>query len=377
VLILAAIVAIFVYGLIAAVLGTTLPELSSKLSLTPRQNGIVAFSQALGLMVASLAAGPVIDNEGKKIALVAGLLIVSISLLILPKSKSFGTVALTMFFLGIGGGIIVTGANALTSDVSSARRATALNLVNLFFGLGGLITPFLAANILKRSVLRLCYTIAGVSLLGAIVQLMAPIPGPTGAQSFVFSQMGPVLGRPALLVLGLIVFLYISCEVGVWNWLPQHLIAQGIPESRALNVLSLGFALGLLVGRMAVAPVLLTVPAITVTMATGGAIAITSFLLLYAKSANMAWLLAFLTGVSMAPVFPTALSIVADAFPRMTGTALGVAITFGWAGLAVSSRIIGGIAGGDPSRLKKALLLIPASAVLMVVLTVVVRSMLH
>ncbi len=50
----------------------------------------------------------------------------------------------------------------------------------------------------------------------------------------------------------------------------------------------------------------------------------------------------------------------------MTGTALGFVITCGWAGLAVSSRIIGAIAGNDPRRLKKALLLIPASAVLMV-----------
>jgi hypothetical protein len=68
----------------------------------------------------------------------------------------------------------------------------------------------------------------------------------------------------------------------------------------------------------------------------------------------------------MAPVFPTTLAIVGNTFPRMSGTAIGFAITCGWAGLAVSSRIIGAIAGGDPLRLKKALLLIPASAVLMV-----------
>jgi hypothetical protein len=41
----------------------------------------------------------------------------------------------------------------------------------------------------------------------------------------------------------------------------------------------------------------------------------------------------------------------------MTGTALGFVITCGWVGLAVSSWIIGAIAGPDPRRLKKALLL--------------------
>ena len=43
----------------------------------------------------------------------------------------------------------------------------------------------------------------------------------------------------------------------------------------------------------------------------------------------------------------------------MTGTAIGFVITCGWIGLAVSSRIIGFIAGGDPLRLKRALLVIP------------------
>jgi hypothetical protein len=79
----------------------------------------------------------------------------------------------------------------------------------------------------------------------------------------------------------------------------------------------------------------------------------------------------------MAPVFPTTLAIVGTAFPRMTGTAIGFAITCGWAGLAVSSRIIGAIAGGDPLRLRKALLLIPGSAVLMIILNLAILSALR
>jgi fucose permease len=165
--------------------------------------------------------------------------------------------------------------------------------------------------------------------------------------------------------------------VGVWNWLPRHLIAQGIPESRALNILSLGFALGILIGRTAVLPVLIRVPAVTVTLVGSIAMAVTTFLMLRVKSASAAWVLVFLAGLSMAPVFPSTLGIVGDAFPRMTGTAIGFVITCGWTGLAVSSRIIGAIAGGDPRRLKKALLVIPASAVIMVGLDLAIQSRLR
>ena len=64
VLTLAAIVAFFVYGLIASMLGTILPDLSKRFDLSPSQNGSIAFSQALGLILASLSVGPLLDNEG-------------------------------------------------------------------------------------------------------------------------------------------------------------------------------------------------------------------------------------------------------------------------------------------------------------------------
>jgi fucose permease len=165
--------------------------------------------------------------------------------------------------------------------------------------------------------------------------------------------------------------------VGVWNWLPRHLIAQGIPESRALNILSLGFALGLLVGRVGVSQILIRVPAVTVTLAASIAMAVTTFLMLRTSKPFTAAVLVFIAGVAMAPVFPTTLAIVGTAFPRMSGTAIGFVITCGWAGLAVSSRLIGAIAGDDPARLKRALLLIPGASVLMVGVNLAIWSSLR
>jgi fucose permease len=200
------------------------------------------------------------------------------------------------------------------------------------------------------------------------------MPGPSGGSGFVFSEAGKVVGRPELWLLALFLFLYVASEVGVWNWLVQHLIAQGIPESRALNVLSLGFALGLLVGRVGVSRVLITVPALTVTLAASILMLITTYLMLQTKDPKVAWILVFLAGVAMAPVFPTTLAIVGDRFPVMTATATGIVITSGWIGLAVSSRIIGSIAGGDPKRLKKALLVLPGAAAIMIVVNLVLQA---
>ena len=376
-LIVAAIVAIFVYGMTAAMLGTILPDLSDRFHLTPSQNGTIAFAQALGLIIASLAVGPLLDNEGKKLGLILGLAFIAVALFALPRSSGFRSIVFLLFLLGVGGGIVVTGANALVSDVSEAHRATALNMVNLFFGLGGLVTPFIAANLFARNWIRLCYTVATLTVLTLAVQAATKMPSPNGAGGFVLADAAPVLGRPLLFLLGLFLFLYVSCEVGIWNWLPRHLIAQGIPESRALNILSLGFALGLLIGRVGVSPILIHAPAIKVLLVAAIAMALTTLMMLRSNNPATAAIFVFLAGLSMAPVFPTTLAIVGDTFPRMTGTAIGFVITCGWVGLAVSSRIIGYIAGGDPQRLKKALLVIPASAVLMIFLDLAIQTALH
>jgi fucose permease len=377
VLIFAAIVATFIYGMIAAMLGTILPDLSDRFQLTPRQNGIIAFAQALGLIIASLAVGPLLDDEGKKAGLMLGLAFISFALFALPRSSGFRSIVVLLFFLGVGGGIVVTGANALMSDVGETHRAIALNLVNLFFGLGGLATPFISAHLFARNWVRLCYTVGFLTVITFGIQVAAKMPPPTGAGRFILTDAGPVLGRPLLFLLGFFLFLYVSCEVGVWNWLTRHLIAQGIPESSALNILSLGFALGLLIGRVGVSPILVHVSAINVLLAASITMAVTTLLMLSTRKPVVAFALVFLAGLSMAPVFPTTLAMVGDAFPRMTSTAIGFVITCGWMGLAVSSRLIGSIAGGDPKRLRNALLVIPASAILMVGLNLVIRAALH
>jgi fucose permease len=272
---------------------------------------------------------------------------------------------------------LVTGANSLASDAGELHRAGAITLANLFFGLGALATPLIAANLFGKNWIRLCYTITSLTVVTLMIEILTKMPGPTGGGRFVLGDVAPVLGRPLLFMIGLFLFLYITCEVGVWNWLPRHLIAQGNPESRALNILSLGFALGILIGRVAILPVLVHVPPITVTLVGSGAMAITTFLMLRTKTAGAAVVFVFLAGLSMAPVFPTTLAIVGDAFPRMTSTAIGFVITCVWTGLAVSSRIIGMIAGGEPKRLKTALLVIPGSAVLMLGLDLAIKSALR
>jgi fucose permease len=101
----------------------------------------------------------------------------------------------------------------------------------------------------------------------------------------------------------------------------------------------------------------------------------TTYWMLQTTSPTMVGIAVFCAGLAMAPVFPTTLGVTGDVFQRATATAMGIVITFGWVGLAVSSRIIGAVAGDDPAQLRTALMIIPAFSAAMILVSVVIRAM--
>jgi len=259
--------------------------------------------------------------------------------------------------------------------VNPSRRASMLNQLNLFFGLGGLLTPLITANLLGGDAVGLCYLAAGLGVVTLIVNIVTPMPQPTGERGFKGSEIGLVVGRPVLYLLALMLFLYVACEVGVWNWLAPYLVqVRGLDKKPALNVLSLGFALGMLIGRIIASRILIHVSSQTVTLFASVGMAVTTLLMLWTSTLAGAWISVFCAGLAMAPMFPTTLAIVGDVFPRMTATAMGIVITCGWIGLAVSSPIIGEVA--NASSLQSGLLLLPAFSVALILVNLALRPML-
>lgn len=375
-LIRAAAAATLVYGMIAALAGTIVPRLSRELNLTPEQIGNLFLAQAIGMTLASISAGPLVDNKGKKTGMLLALILIAIALAGLPNCTGHLMILCCMTLLGLGGGILVTSSNALVSDISPERRASILTFLKCFFGVGGLLTPFIGANLLQGNTIVLCYVILVLAVATVLTVALTAMPPPSGERRFKLSEATRLVNRPLLYLLSFMLFLYVACEVGTFNWLAKHLIAQGLPESSALNVLSLGFAMGLLIGRLIFAGILMKVAAPTVTLLASAAMAVATFAILQTADPATAGVLAFAAGVAMAPVFPGVLAMVGDSFPRMTATAMGIVITSGWLGLAVSSRLIGAIAGDQPGGIKSGLLVLPVFSVLMIFVNLAVRPML-
>ena len=367
---------IFLYGTVASLLGTLLPSLSGRFHLTPEQNGYLASVQAIGLALATLLAGPLVDARGIKVSLSGGLFLMLVSLLGLLAAKGWSALLVSILVLGVGSGMAVASANTLASQVNEQRRAAMVTFANIFFGLGGLTTPFVAANLLAGNPLELAYLVSALALAVFLLGLWTAIPSRTGEGGFHIFDVASIERRSLLAVLCAVNFLYAGCEVGFWNWLPKYLISRGCDARTALNILGFGFACGMIVGRLLAIKILRRRSAIMVSIFGASAMVVATLATIRVANPTLATVAVFCSGMAMGPVFPSTVGITGDAFRRLTATCIGLVITCGWLGAAVTSWLIGRIAGPDPARLSQGLLVIPISAFLVVLLGFAVRRML-
>jgi len=180
-LIFAASLAIFVYGMVASMLGTINPGLASTFHLDNLQTSYIALAQGIGLVIASVSVGPLLDRKGKKVGLLLGLGAVAAALFVLANAWGYSAMLFSMLILGVGGGITLVSANALGSDVSESRRAIVLNLLNVFVGLGGLAIPFVAGNLLSGNAVRVAYGAAILTSVTFVIQVFTKVPSPIPA----------------------------------------------------------------------------------------------------------------------------------------------------------------------------------------------------
>lgn len=359
-------IVIFIYGMMASMLGTIVPALGPRLGLGTLELSWLALAQGLGLASTSVWAGALMDRRGKKPGIVSGLCASIAGLALLAHPSGLAIAMIAMAFLGVGGSLVIVGANALVNDISDRNKASALNILNLFVGLGGMATPLVAGNLLHSDPVSVAWAGMGIAALALVVALLAPMPAAIPVEQE--TESTSIFGAPLLYVLSAVTFLYTACEFSIWNWLPKYLIGVGIPAVQALNILSLGFASGMLIGRFVAATLLGRFAPLSVVLACTFAMALTSAATLMLRGHAGTGALVFATGLAMAPVFPTTIAIIGHLFPRGSGTAIGFAITCGFSGLVVTSPIIGALAGDTPLGIGRALMLIPTLAATIAVL---------
>ena len=317
---------IFVFGIVMAVLGTLfgLPEMRQRLKIDLAQQGNVFLLLYVGILLATIVAGPVIDSIGNKVILVTSAALVASGMTGFAYAHSFGGAAIPAVLLGLGGGGLNTSTNALVSDLYGKDRGPMLNVLGVFYGIGALGIPLLAAVIAGRlpiaPQLLICAGLAGAC---ALLFWGLQFPQASGEQSFSWREALQVARLPGVLVLGFLLFCESGNEASVGGWTSTYVAETGLGARTATLILA-GYWAALMVGRLLVARMPKFVGKRQLVLGNGLGALVGAAILLTSRLEGMLVAGVLLIGLSYAGVFPTALAIAGDTYKKMTGTVFGL-----------------------------------------------------
>ncbi|MFZ0730721.1 MAG: MFS transporter [Candidatus Sulfotelmatobacter sp.] len=337
------------FGIVLAILGTVfgLPEMRARLQIDLSQQGSLFLLLYVGIFISSLVVGPLIDYVGNKANLFVSSALVSAAMVWFALAHSFASAGMAAVLLGVGGGGLNTCTNALVSDVYGDERGPMLNLLGIFFGIGALFVPLVAASMEGHftipQLFLLCAILAAICAFG---YALLSFPPARASQVFSLREVVGVAKYEGVLLLAFILFLESGNEACIGGWTSTFVNTIGYSARTATLVLASYWA-ALMVSRMVAARVLQKVGKaqlvliVALISLSGCAVllATRSVILLFAGTA--------LIGLSYGPIFPTTLAIAGDRYSQRAGTVFGLLFSialmggmlFPWTAGQVSQRL--------------------------------------
>lgn len=288
------------------------------------QQGNLFLLLYLGIFIASLVIGPLIDYVGNKANLFVSSALVSLAMIWFGLAHSFASAALAAVLLGLGGGGLNTCTNVLVSEIYGEQRGPMLNLLGIFFGVGAICVPLLAASLEGHftipQLFLFCAVLAGIC---AFAYALLSFPAANASQAFSLREAARVAKYEGVLLLAFILFLESGNEACIGGWTSTLVNAIGYSARTATLVLASYWA-ALMVSRMLAARALqgiaksqlVLIIALISLLGCAVLLATRSLIFLFAGTA--------LIGLAYGPIFPTTLAIAGDRYSKRAGTVFGL-----------------------------------------------------
>jgi len=360
---------IFVFGIVMAILGAILPSLFERIGFGAGAAGNLFLTMNFAMLVTSLFFGPLVDRFGFKSLLAVSAFLVAGAFLLLSRATSYGLVLTAAVVLGIGGGGLNGGTNALTSDLHEGeKRASALNVLGIFFGFGALSIPFLIGTL--RDVLgldRILLLATGLALVPFVIYAVLRFPKAKQAQGFPLKEAASIARSPLLWLAAFILFFQSGNEFTVGGWISTYLekTFEFGPGPAAL-VLA-GYWAAVMAGRLVSSRLVRKIGSERLILGSAALALVAAALMAFAPSGAAAAAGAVAIGLGFAAIYPTTLAIVGGRFAAFTGTAFSIVISVGLVGGMLAPWLAGKIA--EASSLRRGLVIPVFNCAMIVVLS--------
>lgn len=374
--------ALFAAGLSMATIGPSLPDLARSTGADLAALGAVFTAIYGGGLLGQLATGAIVDRIGNRPVLVVGPVVAAAGMAGLALAPSLPVVLASGFVWGLGFGTLMVGANLAVVAAYEDGGAGALNLTNVFFGVGAIVGPALvglliAAGLTAHPALGVSAAVLAVTSVTALALRRAPPRAALGTTTRPAPARPPtrlLLVAPIAWVFGLLLLLYVGNEASIGAWLATYLGETAGTPLDAGALATSGFWLAITAGRVLAAAfgTRLGAPRLLL-VSLGGALVAGLGFVAGIGSAPLTIAAALLAGLSFGPIYPTTIALVAVRFPSGTGTIAGVVMTMGSVGGAILPWLYG-ILILEVSPLA-GVVLIPISAAAMLGLWAVARHL--
>ena len=298
----------------------------------------------------------------------------AVCVVLLAAAPSYGTAMLAFLALGFAAMCVNTVGNTLGPMVLfPGNPAKANNLMNVFFGLGSLLTPLIIGTLIVKAGYKATLGVIAAMLAVPILWTVMGTDFPKIEGGFNFGRAAGWLANPAVLAAGAALFCYISLESTLGGFLTTYLADHKVDATKA-NYFLAGFWTALMLARLFTAfcvpqtmfayyvPVLALIAAGSIMM------------MVTAKNAGAAVGAMLVTGFVMGPICPT---LVGVTFGKtgVSAEVFGLIFAIGLLGGIITPRVMGGFSASG--NIRKGMQVLAVLAVALIVLSGVLSLGIH
>jgi len=361
-------------GIIISFIGQLIPVFMEKWNLDYSRAGRFLLVQFLASFVGVLISSVLISARGFKPAIVIGLGLLGIGFALL-NAPTFPLALLASGIYGLGYGFATPGTNLWVSESYGDRRASALNVSNLAWGVGALASAPLAKwAIEKSSVTQLLYVVGSSCAILAIyfftVKFGKPHQEENSSQE---SALQGSAGNGAAVLLGTLFFVYVGSEVGTSSWSPAHAQSAASWSGNNWTLTPMFFFAGLLGGRGASAAILLHLKEATVAVSGLLIAAVGELIFITAHSPATLFTGAFFAGLGFSSLYPIYVAWLTKWFGARSRKVGGVMFAMAALGSASMPWIVGVVSRHAHNSLRIGLLVPLAGCAIMLTTVALLR----
>jgi FHS family glucose/mannose:H+ symporter-like MFS transporter len=337
-------------GITSVVLGALLPVLLTHYERGYSDGGFLLFLQFLGFLVGVLVAPSMTARIGRKSMLTIALICIVAAYAVLGFLPSWSVVLLLTILVGFGSGIIEPSVGAFTIEFTENQKAVAMSKLDVFFALGALLIPAVAALYIWLDLWHLTfYTVSALSLILMLVWVTMPTSAASYLKQAGENTASHATGRAQydrkhlglLTIFVIFFFIYMGLELGLMNFLPSILVERlQLQESVAsLSVSILWIAM--IIGRLFSGKIAEAVNYMSFLIWSTVGTLLFTVAMVFVTGQWATYVLIFGTGLFMSGLFCIALVYANILIPGMTERTTSILIASGGIGGAILQYVTG------------------------------------